>query len=57
MRRSFGVFGNMKILNIFKDVLKVILPICNEYHHTAKWKNCNHEYGKNERKRKEKRNR
>lgn len=44
----------MKILNIFKDVLKVILPICNEYHHTAKWKNCNHEYGKNERKRKEK---
>lgn len=39
----------MKILNIFKDVLKVILPICNEYHHTAKWKNCNHEYGKNER--------
>jgi len=26
----------MKILNIFKDVLKVILPICNEYHHTAK---------------------
>ena len=37
MRRSFWrFFGNMKILNIFKDVLKVILPA--QLPHAGKYK-------------------